>query len=106
MQMAAQGKWTLQEIGGTVGAPGKLTVPNLQAAIHAGLTAGRRRRARDLQWWLQKEHGIEMGLGGVYYHLGKVGGALKVPRNTHAKNDAAKAEAFKVDLAERLKRCL
>ena len=51
--------------------------------------------------WLQKEHGIEMRLSGVYYHLGKAGGVLKVPRKTHAEKDAAKAEAFQVDLAER-----
>ena len=129
MQMAAQGKWTLPQIGDAVdagrstvagwlkllraeglaallrwkegqGAPGKLNA-QIQAAIHAGLAAGRWRRARDLQMWLQKEHGIEMRLSGVYYHLGKAGGVLKVPRKTHAEKDAAKAEAFQVDLAER-----
>ena len=130
MQMAAQGKWTLQQIGDAVGAgrstvagwlkllrgqglaallewkkgqgaPSQLTA-EVQAAVHAGLAAGRWRRARDLQGWLQKEHGIEMGLGGAYYYLGKAGGVLKVPRKTHAKKDAAKAELFKADLAERL----
>ena len=130
MQMAAQGRWTLPQIGEAVdagrstvagwlkllraeglaallrwkegqGAPGKLNA-QIQAAIHAGLAAGRWRRARDLQLWLQKEHGIELKLSGVYYYLGKAGGVLKVPRKTHAKKDAAKAEAFKVDLAERL----
>src|SRR5215210_6799992 len=91
MQMAAQGKWTLQQIGDAVGAgrstvagwlklvraqglatllqwkegqgaPGKLTA-ELQAAVQTGLAAGRWRRARDLQLWLQKEHAIEIGLG-------------------------------------------
>ena len=130
MQMAAQGKWTLQQIGDAVeagrstvagwlkllraqgleallkwkegqGAPSRLSA-EIQAAIHAGLAAGRWRRARDLQLWLQKEHGIAMGLSGAYYYLGKAGGVLKVPRKTHAKKDAAKAELFKTDLAERL----
>jgi transposase len=130
MQMAAQGQWTLQQIGDAVGAgrstvavwlklvrtqgvakllqwkegqgaPGQLTAP-MQAAVQAGLAEGRWRRARDLQLWLHKEHGIEMGLGGVYYYLGKAGGVLKVPRKTHAKKDAAQAELFKAELAERL----
>ena len=118
MQMATQGKWTLQQIGDAVGAgrstvagwlkllraegfeallrwkegqgaPGKVPV-EIQAAIQAGLAAGRWRRARDLLRWLQQEHGIEMGLGGAYYYLGKAGGVLKVPRRTHAKKDAAR----------------
>ncbi|MEI9895595.1 MAG: IS630 family transposase [Chthoniobacter sp.] len=130
MQMAAQGKWTLQQIGDAVGAgrstvagwlkllrtqgfdallhwqegqgaPSKLSA-QVQAALQAGLAAGRWRRARDLLLWLRKEHGIEMGLGGAYYYLGKAGGVLKVPRKTHAKKDAAQAERFKVELAERL----
>ncbi len=117
MQMAAQGKWTLQQIGDAVGAgrstvagwlkllrtqgfdallhwqegqgaPSKLSA-QVQAALQAGLAAGRWRRARDLLLWLGKEHGIEMGLGGAYYYLGKAGGVLKVPRRTHAKKDAA-----------------
>ncbi len=130
MHMAAQGKWTLQQIGDAVGAgrstvavwlklvrtqgfeallrwkegqgaPSKLSA-QIQAALQAGLVAGRWRRARDLLLWLDKEHGIKMGLGGAYYYLGKAGGVLKVPRKTHAKKDAAQAELFKADLAERL----
>jgi len=130
MQMAAQGRWTLQQIGDAVeagrstvagwlkllraegltallqwkkgqGAPSKLTAP-IEAAIQEGLAAGRWRRARDLLVWLQQEHGIKMGLGGAYYYLGKAGGVLKVPRKTHAKKDAAQAERFKTDLAAQL----
>lgn len=128
MRMAAQGQWTLQQIGDAVGA-GRSTVAGwlkllraqglaallqwkegqgapsrlnaqVQGALQAGLAAGRWRRARDLQLWLHKEHGIQMGLGGVYYYLGKVGGVLRVPRKTHAKKDAAKAELFKQNLAQ------
>jgi transposase len=130
MQMAAQGQWTLQQIADAVGA-GRSTVAGwlklvrekgcaallawkpgqgaparvsaeAQAAIQQGLAKGQWRRARDLQVWLQQEHGLEIGLGGAYYYLGKAGGVLKVPRKTHAKKDAAKAEAFKADLAHRL----
>ena len=130
MQMAAQGKWTLQQIGDAVGAgrstvagwlkllrtqgfeallqwkegqgaPSKLSA-EIQAAIAAGLAAGRWRRARDLLLWLREEHGVEMGLSGAYYYLGKAGGVLKVPRKTHAKKDAAQAESFKQELAGRL----
>jgi transposase len=130
MRMAAQGQWTLRQIADAVGAgrssvagwlkivreqgvdallqrkegqgaPGRVK-GKVQAAIMAGLREGRWRRARDLQRWLEKEHGIQMGLGGVYYYLGKVGGVLKVPRKTHAKKDAAKGEHFKQTLAEQL----
>lgn len=130
MQMAAQGKWTLQQIADAVeagrstvagwlkllrseglaallrwkpgqGAPSQLT-PKMQKSIEAGLAAGRWRRARDLQLWLQNEHGIELSLGGIYYYLGKAGGVLKVPRKTHLKKDAAAAERFKAELAQRL----
>ena len=130
MRMAAQGKWTLQQIADAVGAgrstvaawlklvraqgfdallhwkegqgaPGKLNV-EIQAEIRAGLGVGRWRRARDLVAWVQKEHGIELSLNGAYYYLGKAGGVLKVPRKTHAKKDAARGEAFKAELAVRL----
>lgn len=130
MLMAAQGSWTIQQIGDAVvagrstvvswlkivrtkgvdsllewkegqGAPSQIPQP-VQEAIHAGLANGQWRRARDLQLWLEKEHGLKIELSGVYYYLGKAGGVLRVPRRTHAKKDAVKAELFKVDLAERL----
>jgi transposase len=130
MAMAAQGRWTLRQIGDAVeagrstvagwlktvrtggvealltwkegqGAPGRVN-EQIQAAIHTGLAEGRWRRGRDLQLWLAQEHGIEMKLSGAYYYLGKAGGILKVPRKTHAKKDAEKAERFKSELAERI----
>ena len=132
MRMAAQGQWSLRQIADAVGAgrssvagwlkivreqgvevllqrkegqgaPGRVE-EKVQAAIMAGLREGRWRRARDLQRWLEKDHGIQMGMGGVYYYLGKVGGVLKVPRKTHAKKDAAQGEHFKQTLAEELQR--
>jgi len=130
LYMAAQGQFTLQQIADAVsagrstvarwiklvrenglsallewkpgqGAPAQLNA-QVQAELVAGLRRGRWRRARDVQRWLREEHQIELGLGGVYYYLGKVGGVLKVPRKTHAKKDAAQAERFKEELAERL----
>ncbi len=41
-------------------------------------------------------------MSSVYTLLGKAGGVLKVPRKTHAKKDAAAAEAFMTELASRL----
>ena len=41
-----------------------------------------------------KEHQVKLGLKGVYYWLGKLGGVLKVPRKTHAQKDAARQRSF------------
>jgi len=130
MRMAAQGQWTLEQIADAVdagrstvagwiktlrergfeallswqpgqGAPGVLN-PVMQKALTEGLAQGRWRRARDVQRWLQDEHGVELAMGGVYYYLGKAGGVLKVPRKTHAKKDAAQAQGFKEELAVKL----
>ncbi len=130
MRMAAQGKWTLEQIADAVdagrstvagwikmlrergfdalvnwqpgqGKPGVLSLA-IQRELAAGLAQGRWRRARDVQRWLREEHSIELALGGIYYYLGKAGGVLKVPRKTHAKKDAAQAQAFKEELGARL----
>ncbi len=68
----------------------------------AGLPSGRWKRAKEIQHWLRKEHGVGLKLPGVYYWLGKLGGVLKVPRKTHAQKDAARAEEFQRTLCERL----
>ena len=130
MRMAAQGRWSLQQIADAVdagrssvavwlktlreqgfealvtwqpgqGAPARISA-EVQQLIVAGLAEGRWRRARDLQRWLQQEHALKLSLTGVYYYLGKAGGVLKVPRKTHAKKDAAQAQAFKEELAAKL----
>lgn len=44
-----------------------------------------------------------MGLKGVYYWLGKLGGVLKVSRQTHAKKDAAQAAELQRTLCEKLR---
>ncbi len=102
MRMAAEGKWQMQQIADAVrvsratigtwlqtmrkagvegllkkedgqGAPGRLD-SELQEKLKKGLEEGKWRRARDIQRWIEKEKGIAMGLGGIYYWLGKLGG--------------------------------
>jgi transposase len=73
------------------------------AALQAGLQAGRWKRAKEIQQWLAGQHQVKMGLKGVYYWLGKLGGVLKVPRKTHAKKDAAQAAEFQQTLGEKLR---
>jgi transposase len=73
------------------------------AEFQAGLKAGQWKRAKEIQRWLQSRHQVEMGLKGVYYWLGKLGGVLKVPRKTHAGKDAAKAAQFQQELCAKLK---
>jgi transposase len=74
----------------------------VQGQIREKLATGDFKRAKELRSWLREKHGVELGLKAMYYWLGKVGGVLKVPRKTHARKDAAAAQAFKVDLADRL----
>jgi len=67
-----------------------------------GLRQGRWKRAKEIQEWLRCRHRVKMGLFGVHYWLGKLGGVLKVPRKTHAKKDAAKTTEFQQTLCEKL----
>ena len=71
--------------------------------FQAGLQAGRWKRAKEIQQWLRSRHRVELGLKGVYYWLGKLGGVLKVPRKAHAKKDAAQAVQFQQQLCAKLK---
>ena len=71
--------------------------------FQAGLKAGQWKRAKDIQQWLQRRHQVKLGLKGVYYWLGKLGGVLKVPRKAHAQKDAAKAIEFQQELCAKLK---
>jgi transposase len=80
--------------------------PTLAGEDHAAfveqLRAGKFRRAKDAQAWIKARTARTLKLSSVYSLLGKVGGVLKVPRKTHAKKDAAQAEAFKTSLAQKL----
>lgn len=74
----------------------------VQAQLQAGLKAGRWRTAGQVAAWLQQEHGIERAAKSLYYWLGKVGGALRVPRPCHVRQDPAAAAAFRAELEQRL----
>lgn len=71
--------------------------------LQAGLKAGQWKRAKEIQQWLGQQHQVKLGLRGVYYWLGKLGGALKVPRKAHAQKDAAQAAEFQQQLCAQLK---
>ena len=71
--------------------------------LQAGLQAGRWKRAKEIQAWLQQRHETKLTVKGVYYWLGKLGGVLKVPRKTHAQKDAAASVAFQRTLCAQLK---
>ena len=73
------------------------------AEFQAGLQTGRWKRAKEIQQWLRSQHQVKLGLKGVYYWLGKLGGVLKVPRKTHAKKDAVQAAEFQQTLCAKLK---
>ena len=73
-----------------------------QVAFVEQLQLGKFRRAKEAQAWIKARTKKSLALSSVYKLLGKAGGVLKVPRKTHAKKDAAKAEAFKQELPARL----
>ena len=66
------------------------------------LRAGKFRRAKEAQAWIERRTKRRLALSSVYTLLGKAGGVLKVPRKTHAKKDAAKTEAFRQELPAKL----
>src|ERR1039457_5950569 len=84
------------------GPPPKVKGKGLEE-VQAGLKAGGWKRAKEIQHWLRREHQVKLGLKGVYYWLGKLGGVLKVPRKTHAKKDAAKTAEFQRTLCDKLR---
>ena len=85
------------------GGPAPVVHGKVLAEFQAGLKTGQWKRAKEIQRWLQSRHQVKLGLKGVYYWLGKLGGVLKVPRKTHAQKDAAKAIEFQQQLCIKLK---
>jgi len=71
-------------------------------AMIGKLKDGEFRTAKQFKRWLQQEHQIELSEKAVYYHLGKLGGRLKVPRPSHTKKDQEKVEEFRNILAEKM----
>lgn len=84
------------------GRPSDMKDPTLQKQLREGLGKGRWAGAVEVQQWLEQQHGVSRCLSSVYQWLGKLKGALKVPRPVHMKKDEAKAEAFKEHLYEKL----
>jgi len=71
--------------------------------LQSGLREGRWKRAREIQQWLALRHRKKLGLTGVYYWLGKLGGVLKVPRKTHVQKNAVATAEFQQTLCAKLK---
>jgi transposase len=129
MRLAHQGDQTLKQIGAIL-KRGRSTIARwlrayreggIQKLLHRGhggrkaslshsdqeamieeLYSGRRKRAKDMQMWLQEERDIDLKLGGVYYWLYKLKGSWKVPRPRHKDQDPDEVEAFKKEIVSRL----
>jgi len=84
------------------GRPSEVSDSTIQKALLKGLESGRWITGVEVQQWLKKEHGLSRSMTSIYYWLGKLAGALKVPRPVHIKKDAAAAEAFKEHIYENL----
>lgn len=84
------------------GKPSPVAEANVQAQLQAGLKVGRWRTAGQVAAWLKEAHGIERATKSLYYWLGKVGGALRVPRPCHVKQDPAATAAFRAELEQNL----
>jgi len=87
-------------------APGKespIASAKVLAQLRRGLEKGEWRTAAQIAAWLQKEHHISRAAQTMYYWLGKLGGALKVPRPVHIKKDVQATEGFKEHLLEKLR---
>jgi len=78
--------------------------PEVREAMTEMLRLGKFRTAKQFQKWLSEEHQVELSEKGVYYHLGKLGGRLKVPRPSHTKKDKAKVTDFRETLAEKMEK--
>lgn len=76
----------------------------MQAQLQACLQAGQWRTAGQVAAWLQEKHGIERATKSLYYWLGKVGGALRVPRPCHVKQNPAATATFRAELAQNLEK--
>lgn len=81
-----------------------VAAPKVQAQLQAGLKAGHWRTAGQVAAWLQEAHGIKRATKSLYYWLGKVGGALRVPRPCHVKQNPEAVAAFRAELEQNLEK--
>ena len=86
------------------GKPSLVAGAKVQAELKAGLQAGHWRTAGQVAAWLQEKHGIKRAAKSLYYWLGKVGGALRVPRPCHVQQNPAAMAAFRAELEQNLEK--
>jgi transposase len=84
------------------GSTSPIGAAEVQQELVAGLKAGRWRTAGQVAAWLQEAHGIERAAKSLYRWLGKAGGALRVPRPCHVKQDPQATAAFRAELESKL----
>jgi transposase len=117
IRMGQQGEWTFEKIAHTLGRGRdtivrwvrayrqggiprrlerryegrreKLSEGDKQALVD-GLRRGQWKTAKEIRSWLQRERGIELKLGGVYYWLKQLEARWKVPRKSHKKKTRPK----------------
>jgi transposase len=98
----AGGLSQLLERAAPPGKPSPVAEAKVQGQLQAGLQAGRWRTAGQVAAWLKEAHGIERAAKSLYYWLGKVGGALRVPRPCHVKQNPVATAAFRAELEQKL----
>lgn len=86
------------------GKPSPVADARVQAQLQAGLQAGQWRTAGQVAAWLKETHGIQRAAKSLYYWLGKAGGALRVPRPCHVKQNPDAVAAFRAGLEQNLEK--
>jgi len=85
------------------GKPSELGRPEILEDLRAGLAKGQWRTASQIAAWLKEKHNITRASQTMYYWLGKLAGALRVPRPVHTKRDPQQVAAFREHLLENLR---
>jgi len=85
------------------GRPGPMSNPKVRQAIQEHLEQGSWRTAAQAREWLEEEMGVDRSVSCMKYWLGKLAGALKMPRPVHIRKNPADAEDFKAHLYEKLR---
>ena len=101
---AAGGVTQLLERTAPPGKPSPVAEAKVQAQLQAGLKAGQWRTAGQVAAWLKETHGIQRATKSLYYWLGKVGGALRVPRPCHVQQNPVARAAFRAELEQNLEK--
>ena len=86
------------------GKPSPVAKAKVQTQLQAGLKSGQWRTAGQVAAWLKETHGIQRATKSLYYWLEKVGGALRVPRPCHVKQNPAAMAAFRAELEQNLEK--